>query len=110
MESLKWFGQNGFGNVKFEHTQAISNDLLRDVYGDVFYFNGNTQFKLGKGWNAELNVFFQSKTQNIQFDQAGVGRVNAVVPEKFSNSLSVRLTLTDFLELFKYSVTYSILR
>ncbi|MES2277271.1 MAG: TonB-dependent receptor [Bacteroidota bacterium] len=104
---VKWFGLNGFGSVKFEHTQAISNSVLRDIYGNVFYFNGNTQFKLGKGWNAELNGFFQSKTKNIQFDQAGVARLNAVFQKKISNSFSARLTLTDFLGLFKYSGTYN---
>jgi len=104
---VKWFGLNGFGSVKFEHTQAMSNNVLRDIFGNVFYFNGNAQFKFGKGWNAELNGFFQSKTKNIQFDQAGVGRVNAVFQKKFSNSLSARLTLTDFLGLFKYSGTYN---
>ena len=107
LNPAKWFSLNGFASVKFEHTQALSNNSLRDIYGNVFYMNGNAQFKWGKGWNTELNGFFQSKTTNIQFDQAGVGRLNAVFQKKFSNSLSTRLTLTDFLGLFKYSGSYN---
>lgn len=103
----KWFNVNGFASIKFEHTQAVFNNNLRDIYGTVFFLNGNAQFKLGKGWNAELNGFFQSKTQNIQFNQAGVGRLNSVFQKKFSNSLSARVTFTDFLDLFKYKGSFN---
>ncbi|MGN6396497.1 MAG: outer membrane beta-barrel protein [Mucilaginibacter sp.] len=104
---VKWFSLIAFASLKFEHTQAAFSNILKDIYGNVLFVNGNTQFKLGKGWNAELNGFFQSKTQNIQFNQAGVARLNAVFQKKFSNSLAGRLTCTDFLGLFKYSGSFN---
>jgi len=104
---VKWFQLNGFAQVKFEHTQAMVNGSLEDIYASVGTLQGNMQFPLGKGWNAELNGFYQSATRNVQFDQNSVARLNAVFQKKFSNSFSARLVCTDFLDLFKYGGTYA---
>ncbi len=104
---VKWFRLNGFAQFKFEHTQALVNGSLENIYSNVGTVQGNIQFPMGKGWTTELNGFYQSATRNVQFDQNSIARLNAVFQKKFSNSFSARLVCTDFLDLFKYSGTYA---
>lgn len=102
----KWFQLNGFAQIKFEHTEGIINNTPVTVNGTVAYLQGNMQFKPGKGWNAELNGFYQSGTRNIQFKQNGVGRINVVVQKKLSAHFTARVVFTDFLGLFKYGGSF----
>lgn len=106
---VKWFVLTGFASFKFQHTQTLSNNNMVNIYGNIVFLNGNAQFKMGRGWNAELNGFFQSKNRNFQYTQKGVGRVNAVFQKKISNNFTTKLVFTDFLGLFKYEGIYNTL-
>jgi iron complex outermembrane receptor protein len=61
-----------------------------------FNMNINNQFRLGKGWSAELSGFFVTKEQELQEITDPTGQLTAGVAKQIlKNKGSVRLTLRD---------------
>jgi len=104
---VKWFSLNGFANFRHEHAQALLNNNLTNAYWNVAFLNGNAQFKIGNGWNAELNGFFQTRENNLQYNQNAADRINVVVQKKISDNFSARLVVTDPLNSFKYGGSFN---
>ena len=100
-----WFSLNAYAALISLHTQTILNSQLTDIYGTYLFLNGNMQFKLGSGWNTELNGFFKSRSHTFQMTDNAQKRLNAVFQKKISANFTARLVFTDFLYLFKQSGT-----
>lgn len=106
-DPVKWFELNGFAQFKFEQSQGVVNNNLLTVNGNVGYVQGNMQFKLGGGWNAEINGFYQTQSHNFQYSQNGAGRFNMVFQKKISDNFSARMVITDPLNTFRYAGSFN---
>ncbi|HWD90407.1 MAG TPA: TonB-dependent receptor [Mucilaginibacter sp.] len=107
LNPAKWFSLNGYADFRYEHAQGLLNNNLVNAWWNVAFLNGNMQFKLGNGWNTELNGFYQSRETNLQYHQKGAGRLNVVLQKKISDNFLARLVVTDPLNTFRYEGSFN---
>jgi iron complex outermembrane recepter protein len=53
--------------------------------GNAWRISGNNQFKAGNGWSAEINVYYRSRSVQVQSISQPVWYMNATIQKKLSN-------------------------
>jgi iron complex outermembrane receptor protein len=87
IQFFKWCTTNLYSEISDQlFSGAIMNDL--SLHNRVFTFqaSGNSQFKIGKGWSAELSGFYRTKTTFGQGYYLPMYRVNASLQKKVLNN------------------------
>jgi hypothetical protein len=87
----------------FVYSELINSKFRGNLYGQVLDNNittwlvsFNNQFKLNKGWSAELSAFYRSKQLNGQFINDPVGQMSAGVQKKvLQNRGTVKVNVRD---------------
>ncbi|GAB2982321.1 outer membrane beta-barrel family protein [Mucilaginibacter puniceus] len=95
---VKWWDFNIYAEL-------VNNSFKSNLYGTYlntnrtyYYYNINNQFRLGKGWSADLAIFHISKSTTGQFVGNARGIVNAGFQKKILNDKgAIKLSLRDIL-------------
>lgn len=106
VDITKWMNLHLYTELTQIH--AVSNFYtgLLDTKGTFWFTQPQLQFKLGKGWNAQLDGVYQTRLTNNQFVILPRGRVNAGFSKKISAASTLRVTVND---LFYTSITRGII-
>lgn len=91
----KWFDLNLY-------TELTSIKTTSDFYtgrlsssGTYIYVGPTASFKLGKGWDAEINGNYRSKLVNAQFVLQSIWQANTAFKKTLSPSTTLKLSLND---------------
>lgn len=106
----KFLKINVYANFSNNRFKGFINNANVDLQSNLFMANVNSQWSLGKGWNAELSGFFRSKGLESVLLIGNVGALNAGVSKSvLKNTGTVKLGLRDILwtQQFKGTATYS---
>lgn len=106
----KFLKINVYANFTNNRFKGFINNANVDLQSNLFMANVNSQWSLGKGWNAELSGFFRSKGLESVLLIGNVGALNAGVSKSvLKNTGTVKLGLRDILwtQQFKGTATYS---
>lgn len=106
----KFLKINVYANFSNNRFKGFINNANVDLQSNLFMANVNSQWSLGKGWNAELSGFFRSKGLESVLVIGNVGALNAGVSKSvLKNTGTVKLGLRDILwtQQFKGTATYS---
>lgn len=90
-----FWNANIYTNLTNNHFKGELNGGMLDVENWLFFANMNHQFKLGKGWNAELSGFYRGKGIEGQIVVGELWRMDAgiqkqILDKKGTLKLSVR--------------------
>lgn len=106
----KFLKINVYANFTNNRFKGFINNANVDLQSNLFMANVNSQWSLGKGWNAELSGFFRSKGLESVLLIGNVGALNAGVSKSvLKNTGTIKLGLRDILwtQQFKGTATYS---
>ncbi len=95
IDITSWWSLNAQGNL---YNKKIEGTVWADRKTALtqFNMNMNNQFRLGKGWAAELSGFFVTKEQELQEITDPTGQLIAgVARQVLKNKGSLKLTLRD---------------
>lgn len=106
LDITRWMNLHLYTEVTQIH--AVSNFYtgLLDTKGTYWFVQPQLQFKLGKGWNAQVEGVYQTKLTNNQFVLLPRGRMNAGFSKKISNASTLRVNVND---IFYTSITRGII-
>ena len=92
----KWWSMNLYGNVYNNHFKGVVNNEEISVAVTTFQAQVQQQFKLGKGWSAELSGFYRTKgLEGVIFIEP-IAQVNGGISKQvLKNKGSIRLTFKD---------------
>jgi len=91
----KWFTFTLYTEVTNIHSKTDFYTGPLNTQGTYWFVQPNMQFKLGKGWNAQIDGYYQTNLISNQFELLERGRVNAGLSKKISAALTVRATMND---------------
>lgn len=91
----QWFTLSMYTEVTNIHSKTAFYTGPLDTQGTYWFVQPNMQFKLGKGWNAQVDGYYQTNLISNQFELLERGRVNAGVSKKISAALTARATVND---------------
>jgi hypothetical protein len=93
---LRWWSFSGQATMNYKTIEGILWTNYKTTINQ-FIFNWNNQFKLNKGWTAELTGFYITRHQNdIQEVLEPFGQLSTgVAKQAFKNKATFRLTLRD---------------
>jgi iron complex outermembrane receptor protein len=100
----KWWTLSFYSNLYNNHFKGIVNDTNISIGNTTLLLNVNNQFKLGKGWSAELSGFYRSKGLESVIVIKPLGQVSAgfakqILKTKGTVKLNVRdIFLTQVFE------------
>jgi hypothetical protein len=77
-----WWTMNIHAELARTHYESMLFSQKLDAGGNFYFFSMNNQFKLGKGWNAELRGFYRSKLYSSQFVLSDFYVVNVALQKK----------------------------
>ncbi|MEO5681244.1 MAG: outer membrane beta-barrel family protein [Chitinophagaceae bacterium] len=101
---VKWWTVNFYGDVLNDHYQGQLYGSNLDTSAFLASASINNQFKLGKGWSAELNANYQSQKLEGQTVTNAVGQVSAGVRKSIlNNKAAIRLNVRDIFYSIKYT-------
>ncbi|RYY21067.1 MAG: TonB-dependent receptor [Chitinophagaceae bacterium] len=90
-----WWSVSAQGNLYNKKIEGVVWNE-RQTALTQFNMNLNNQFRLGKGWSAEISGFFVTKEQELQEITDPTGQVTAgIAKQVLKNKGSLRLTLRD---------------
>lgn len=106
LDVTRWMNLHLYTEVTQIH--AVSNFYtgLLDTKGTFWFSQPQLSFKLGKGWNAQVEGVYQTKLTNNQFVLLPRGRVNAGFSKKISAASTLRVNVND---IFYTSITRGII-
>ena len=92
----KWWSVNVYTNVFNNHFKGVVNNEQISIGITTFQAQLQQQFKLGKGWSAELSGFYRTKgLEGVIFIEQ-MGQVNGGISKQvLKNKGSIRLTFKD---------------
>ena len=92
----KWWSGNIYANVYNNHFKGLVNNEQISIGVTAFMAQLQHQFKLGKGWAAELSGFYRSKGLEGVIYIKPIAQVNAGVSKQvLKNKGSIRLNVRD---------------
>lgn len=97
----KWFNFHLFMRATNIHTNSTFYTGTLNTQGTFYFIRPIFQFKLQKGWTAQLDGGYQSKVTNAQFIASARGRVNMAVTKKLSPSATLSLVGNDLFYNFR---------
>lgn len=101
-----FWSSNLFSNVNFNQFQGQIDGSTLNVDGVTFMANMNNQFKLKKGWSAELSGFYRSKGIESQIVINPMWRLDAGVQKQIiKNKGSLKLSIRDIFNSQNFSGT-----
>ncbi len=93
----KWFTLNLYTELTNIHSISDFYTGPLDTKGTFWFVQPNCQFKLGKGWNAQVDGVYQTDLTNNQFIILKRGRINAGLSKKLSSAFTLRANVNDIL-------------
>jgi hypothetical protein len=106
IDIAKWLAVHLYTEVTNIHAESNFYTGLLDTKGTFWFAQPNLQFKMGKGWTAQLDAVYQTRLTNNQFVLLPRGRVNAGFSKKISAASTLRVNVND---LFYTSITRGII-
>ncbi len=91
----KWFTLNLYTEVTNIHSTSDFYTGFLDTQGTYWFVQPNCQFKLGKGWNGQLDGLYQTDLVSTQFKLLKRGRMNIGVSKKLSAAATFRASVND---------------
>ncbi|MCW3086703.1 MAG: hypothetical protein JWQ78_89 [Sediminibacterium sp.] len=91
----KWFTLTLYTEVTNLHSISDFYTGPLNTQGTFWFVQPNGQFKLGKGWSAQLDGYYQTDLVSNQFKLLERGRVNAGVSKKLSAAATFRASVND---------------
>lgn len=96
LNPTKWWSANVSGTLNKRVVKGVGNNSDFASDNVSFSANANNNFKLGKGWSAELSGNYNSRSADAQFIIAGFGQVSAgIAKQVLKNKGSVKLNVRD---------------
>ena len=100
----KFWTTNLYTNVTHDTYKGTLSGGVLNVSGTTFFSNMSNQFKLNKGWSAELSGFYRSKGIEGQMVQYPMWRLDAGVQKLIlKNKGSLKLGVRDIFASQKFS-------
>lgn len=106
----KFLKINVYANFSNNRFKGFINNADVDLQSNLFMANVNSQWSLGKGWNAELSGFFRSKGLESVMLIGNVGALNGGISKAvLKNTGTLKLGFRDILwtQQFKGTANYS---
>jgi len=94
-EITKWLSVNLYSEVTNIHSRSNFYTGLLDTKGTFWFGSANFQFKLNKGWSAELSGMSRTDITSGQFILKGYSRANAGVQKKLSAATTLKFSVND---------------
>jgi len=82
LQPTKWWTFSLYAELDHNNAKGDLNNGVLDEKATWVNTNMNSQFKLGKGWSAELSGFYQSAAAFAQFVKVPLGALNAGIQKK----------------------------
>ncbi len=100
----KFFSTNIYTNVVHDNFKGELNGDYLDVKNVTFFSNVNNQFKVKKGWSAELSGFYRSKGIEGQIIVNPMWRMDAgVAKQVLKNKGTLKLSIRDIFQSQNFS-------
>ncbi|MEO6843685.1 MAG: outer membrane beta-barrel family protein [Ginsengibacter sp.] len=100
----KFWTTNLYANVTHDTYKGELSGGELNVNGTTFFSNINNQFKVNKGWSAELSGFYRSKGIESQMIQYPMWRLDAGVQKQILKTKgSLKLSIRDIFASQKFS-------
>ncbi len=98
----KWWNLNLYANAYNNRFRGLVNNVYVDLSSPTFMFNGSSSFKLGKGWNAEISGFYQTKNLSGVLYINPLGMISSGITKSvLKNKGTIRLNIRDMFNLQK---------
>ena len=92
----KWLTSNVYGNYNYSKLSGMLHGEALDVEGSNLTFNINNQFRLDKGWSAEISGWYRTKGIEGQIILEPMGQLNVgVAKQVLKGKGSLRLNVRD---------------
>lgn len=92
----KWWSSNVYAEYNFSSYSGLLNGENFKLHGGNLTFNVNNQFRLGKGWSAELSGFYRTKGIEGQIIVNPLGNVNAGIQKLvLKNKGTIKVSIRD---------------
>jgi hypothetical protein len=91
----KWCSFQVYGELSNIYSRSQFYSGLVDTKSTYVYTQGVLQFRMNKGWAAQLDGYYQSEITTVQFTIAGRGRLNAGILKNLSPKANVKLSVND---------------
>lgn len=93
---VKWWSATLYANYNYTVFSGVLNGEKIDVSGANLMVNANNQFKLNKGWSAELSGWYRTKGVEGQIIIQPMGAVSAgIAKQVLKNKASIKLNVRD---------------
>lgn len=93
----KWLNLSFYTEVTNIHSKTNFYTGFLNTQGTYWFVQPNFRFTFAKGWNAQVDGYYQTGLTSNQFFLLRRGRVNAGVSKKVSAALTIRTAVNDIL-------------
>ncbi len=94
----KWWNANIYAEGKYNQFKGILYGEDLNVHATTYLFNVSNQFRMNKGWSAELSGFYRSPGIEGQIQIKSLGQLSAGVQKQvLSSKGTIKLNVRDIL-------------
>lgn len=102
----KWWSGNVFVNGIYNHFEGVVNNVPVSIDQPALAIQMQHQFKLNKGWAAELSGFYRTRSLQGVIAIRQIGMVNAGISKQIlKNKASIRLNVRDIFAMGNFKGT-----
>jgi hypothetical protein len=95
IDLAKWLSFRLYTEVTNIHSESDFYTGPLNTQGTYWFVQPNWQFKLGKGWSAQVDGSYQTDLVSNQFLLLERGRLNAGISKKLSAAINMRVVIND---------------